>query len=139
MRRVARRFSFALVLASLALPAGAATAAPRNDDFAKARTVRAGTTVKGNVNGATGQRGEPRVVQQQAERFQSQTALSNVLVPVDTAATRLLRVVQVPHLQPVESDERLERVERRTVALFSAQVVARGEQMTGVQAHAQTR
>ena len=56
----AYRSLFVAVLASLAVPAGAATAAPRNDDFAQARTVRVGTTVKGNINGATGQRGEPR-------------------------------------------------------------------------------
>jgi hypothetical protein len=60
MVTVGYRSLFVAVLASLALPAGAATAAPRNDDFAQARTVRVGTTVKGNVNGATRQRGEPR-------------------------------------------------------------------------------
>ena len=50
------------VLTSLVLlgTASTAVAVPRNDDFAHARAVRAGTTVKGNVNGATRQRGEPR-------------------------------------------------------------------------------
>ena len=38
----------------------AALAAPGNDDFAQARTLRVGTTIKGSINGATRQRGEPR-------------------------------------------------------------------------------
>jgi hypothetical protein len=37
-----------------------ASAAPSNDDFGDARAVRLGADVKGTVNGATKQRGEPR-------------------------------------------------------------------------------
>jgi hypothetical protein len=57
-------------LTSVALLTGAspATAAPRNDDFAHARTLRVGTTVKGNVNGATRQRGERRHADSLARR-----------------------------------------------------------------------
>ena len=40
--------------------ASAALAAPSNDDFAQARSLRVGTTVKGSITGATKQRGEPR-------------------------------------------------------------------------------
>lgn len=65
--RGVRRFGFhrlvAAVVASVAVLGGASTAAaaaPSNDDFARARTLRVGTTVKGEVNGATRQRGEPR-------------------------------------------------------------------------------
>ena len=57
-------------LTSVGLLAGAspAAAAPRNDDFAHARTLRVGTTVKGNVNGATRQRGERRHADSLASR-----------------------------------------------------------------------
>jgi hypothetical protein len=40
--------------------APAASAAPRNDNFAKAATLRVGQTLKGNINAATKQSGEPR-------------------------------------------------------------------------------
>ena len=56
---------FALVLTayltSLALSAqGSAAASPRNDDLSDARTLRVGASVRGTVNDATRQRGEPR-------------------------------------------------------------------------------
>lgn len=40
--------------------AAAASAAPRNDDFADASALRLGKDVRGRINGATKQRGEPR-------------------------------------------------------------------------------
>jgi hypothetical protein len=49
-----------LALACLALLAsGAVAAPPPNDDFGDATPIRVGATVKGTVNGATMQRGEP--------------------------------------------------------------------------------
>jgi hypothetical protein len=68
--RLGYRSLCAAALTSVALLAGAsaAAAAPRNDDFAQARTLRVGTTVKGNVNGATRQRGERRHADSLARR-----------------------------------------------------------------------
>jgi hypothetical protein len=64
--------ALAAVLASigslqLAL-AASASAAPRNDDFADAVSLRLGKDVKGNINGATAQRGEPRHASSLANR-----------------------------------------------------------------------
>ena len=54
--RRGRRAMSAVLLAS----ATSASAAPRNDDFGDAPALRVGKDVKGNINGATNQRGEPR-------------------------------------------------------------------------------
>lgn len=48
------------LLATLAVSAPAAMAAPKNDNFARATALRVGKTLKGNINGATKQSGEPR-------------------------------------------------------------------------------
>ena len=53
--------------ALLALAPGA-FAAPKNDDFGDAATLRVGKTVRGSVNGATGQPGEPRHANSLANR-----------------------------------------------------------------------
>ena len=45
---------------------------------------------------------EPRIVQQAPERFEPETALADVLVPIDPAAARPLRVVQVKRADPVD-------------------------------------
>jgi hypothetical protein len=68
--RLGYRSPCVAALTSVALLAGAspAAAAPRNDDFAHARTLRVGTTVKGNINGATRQRGERRHADSLARR-----------------------------------------------------------------------
>jgi hypothetical protein len=54
--------SFGLLVVCLlcAADAAPASAAPANDAFKDAQTVRIGATVRGTVNGATKQRGEPR-------------------------------------------------------------------------------
>ena len=49
-----------LLFATLAVTAPAAMAAPKNDSFSRATSLRGGKTVKGNINGATKQSGEPR-------------------------------------------------------------------------------
>jgi hypothetical protein len=56
----ARFLALALITAALLGSAASASAAPRNDDFGDAGTLRLGRDVAGNVNGATKQRGEPR-------------------------------------------------------------------------------
>ena len=57
-----------------------------------------------------------------------------MLVSIDAAAERSLRVVQVKGTQPVESDEPAELCEGRCVSFRRAKVVARCDQMAGVQA-----
>ena len=47
---------------------------------------------------------KPRIPQQPAERFQAEAPVADVLVPIDTAAAWLLRIVAVEDLQPVEAD-----------------------------------
>jgi hypothetical protein len=58
-----------------------------------------------------------------------------MLVTVDTAAARLLRVIQVEHLQPIEPHDSIEIVERRRVAFLGTQIVSGGQQVTRVQAN----
>ena len=82
---------------------------------------------------------EPRIVQQPPERLEPEASLADVLVPIDAAAARLLRVVQVEHLDPVEADDAIELVERRVVALVGADVVAGGQQVAGIEADADAR
>jgi hypothetical protein len=50
----------ALVATALLVTAATASAAPANDDFGDAVRLRLGNDVRGNVNGATKQHGEPR-------------------------------------------------------------------------------
>ena len=52
------------------------------------------------------------IVQQAPERLETETALADVLVPIDAAAARALRVVGVKGAQPIEADEPIERSER---------------------------
>ena len=89
------------------------------------------------VSSSIGRSAKPPVVDDAAERLEAEAALADVLVAIDAAAERLLRVVQVKHLQPIESDQ-----PRRTasnVAAYpsgDADVVARREQVAGVEADA---
>jgi len=62
--------------------------------------------------------------------------VTDVRVAIDAAAQRFLRVVEVQRLQPIESHEPAELLERRRVSLRRTQIVARREQMAGVQANA---
>jgi hypothetical protein len=57
-----RMFAFGITGACVALlgAASSAAAAPPNDAFSKAATIRVGTSVKGTINGASKQRGEPQ-------------------------------------------------------------------------------
>jgi hypothetical protein len=52
--------AIAFVCVALSGVAATASAAPRNDDFADASPLRLGRDVRGNINGATRQRGEPQ-------------------------------------------------------------------------------
>ena len=50
------------------------------------------------------------------ERLETEASLADVLVPIDAAAARLLRVVQVKHLEPIEADDAIELAEGAGVA-----------------------
>ena len=58
--KLVRPIALAAVCAVLLAVAPSASAAPRNDDFGDGARLRVGQTVRGNINGATDQRGEPR-------------------------------------------------------------------------------
>ncbi len=83
--------------------------------------------------------GESWVVQQAPKRLEADESLANVLVTIDAAAARLLRVVAVKNLESVESHEPVERFERLVVAGRVGDVVSGGEQVTGVKADADAR
>ena len=56
------------------------------------------------------------IVQQTPERLEPETALADVLVPIDAAAARPLRIVPVKDLQPIEADEAIEGFEGVAIA-----------------------
>lgn len=58
----------AAAVAALSMSAATASAAPPNDNFAGAVALRVGSDVRGNIAGATKQRGEPRHGQSLAAR-----------------------------------------------------------------------
>ena len=68
------------------------------------------------VSSSIGRRAKRAIGQQPAERLEPEAALADVLVPIDAAAARLLRVVQVKDLDAVEADEPIELLERPAVA-----------------------
>src|SRR4029077_6506444 len=68
------------------------------------------------------------VVDDPPKRLESEKPPADVLVTIHPAAKRPLRVVQMKGLQPVETDETAELLERRGVALRRAQIVPRRQQ-----------
>src|SRR5205814_10449831 len=79
---------------------------------------------------------EAAIVHEASERLEPEAPVADVLVAIDAAAERPLRVVQVKHLQPIEADQPLELLEGRRVAAGRADLVAGGEQMARVEADA---
>ena len=65
-----------------------------------------------------------------------EASLADVLVPIDAAPQRLLRVVQMKHLEPVEPDDAPEGAERSGISLRRDDVVAGCEQVTRVETDA---
>jgi hypothetical protein len=57
-----------------------------------------------------------------------------VLVSINTAAARPLRIVAVEYLEAPEADETIELLKDVAVARFGRHVVARRHQMTGIEA-----
>ena len=60
---------------------------------------------------------KPAIVDDAAERLEPDATLADVLVAIDAAAERPLRVVQVKDLQAIEADQAPESVERARIAL----------------------
>lgn len=87
----------ALMSAVLLGSAASASAAPRNDDFGDAPALRVGKDVKGNINGATKQRGEPRHANSLATRsvWYRLRAKSRVGVLLGTCSSSFDSVVAV--------------------------------------------
>ncbi len=83
-----------------------------------------------------GQAGEAGVVEEHAEGFQADLSLTDVLVPVDTRAERLLRVVEVEGTDVIEADEALDLSRQPLVAVTGPDVVAGGKDVAGVDADA---
>jgi hypothetical protein len=93
------RFALAGAAAAAALLAAApgAFAAPRNDDFGDAVRLRVGHDVRGNINGASKQRGEPRHAGSLAThsvwyRFRSRRKVSIVLGTCSTSFDSVVAV-----------------------------------------------
>lgn len=82
---------------------------------------------------------KPTVPQQPAKGIEAQAALTDVLVPVHAATTWPLRIIRMKHAKPIDANELLEGVERVFVASARRQVVAGGDQVTGVEANARAR
>jgi hypothetical protein len=89
--------ALALAGAAVAGPTAGATAAPVNDDFRDAVSVRIGSTVKGSMKGATSQRGEPLHARSLARRsvWYRFTAVRKVSVALSTCRTNFDTVVAV--------------------------------------------
>src|SRR5688572_20585445 len=69
------------------------------------------------------QPGKTPVVEEALERLQSQAAFPYMFVAIDAAPAGFLRIVQVEHLDPVETDQAFERTKRAGVAIGGTDVV----------------
>ena len=79
---------------------------------------------------------EAAIVQQAPERLETEATLTDVLVSIDAAAARPLRVVAVKDLQPIEADDAIERGEGVAIAGVGDNVVSRCDEVTRVEADA---
>src|SRR5688572_28170131 len=82
---------------------------------------------------------EPRIGEDAAERLETEAAEANMLVPIDAAPARLLRIVRMERTEPVEADDAIEGFKCVAVAGFGCDVVAGGHEMARVEAHADAR
>ena len=79
------------------------------------------------------------IVHQTPECLDADEPFTDVRMAIDPAGERLLRVVEMKDLEPFEADLPIEQIERRRVSIGRCDVVAGGQQMTGVEADAQPR
>ena len=82
---------------------------------------------------------ESWIVQQAPERLETEATLTEVLVSIDAAAARPLRVVTVKDLQPIEADDAIERGEGVAIADVGDDVVSGCDEVTRVEADADAR
>ena len=80
--------------------------------------------------------GKPGIGKQPPERFETDESFADMLVPIDSTAARLLRVVAMEDVEPIEADDALERLERVVVAGRVSDVVSGCEQVAGIEADA---
>jgi hypothetical protein len=83
--------------------------------------------------------GESPIVKEAPESILAYAAATDMLVSIDAAPQRLLRVVGVKHPQSVYSDDAIERVERLAIPGFRGDVVARRIQVTGIKTDTNAR
>src|ERR1041385_383465 len=86
-----------------------------------------------------GDAAETRVVDDVREGVAADGALADVLVAVDARAEGLLRVVEVKRADVLDADVALHLVDQPLPAVACADVVARGEDVAGVDADADAR
>ena len=79
---------------------------------------------------------ESRVVQQPAERLEPDAPVTDVLVTIDAAAARPLRIVAVKNLQPLDADDPIELIEGVAITRLGRDVVARRHEVAGIEADA---
>ena len=79
----------------------------------------------------------PGVVDQQAEGFQANFAVPDVRVPVRMTPEGFLRIVGVNDLQPAQANDCIKLGHCRRVSLRRPNIIARRENVAGVEAHGQ--
>ena len=80
--------------------------------------------------------GETTIIHKTAEGVETDKPLADVHVPVDTASEILLAVVYVKSSHAPGSDQTIKLPDGLPVTLFGPDIVARGEEMTRIQADA---
>src|SRR5580704_3590621 len=71
--------------------------------------------------------------QDAAKSFSADFALAYAFVAIDAAAQRNLGVIGVEHGDAIEADGAVDQVDRRGETSFALDVIARGEEMRGVE------
>src|SRR5215207_2596628 len=77
---------------------------------------------------------EALIVQEQAKCFSPQFAVADMRVPIYPRPETLLRIIEMEDAQTAQADGVVECLHRCRVDLLIADVVARGKDMTGVEA-----
>jgi hypothetical protein len=78
-------------------------------------------------------------VDQATKGFETQTALPDVLVAIDSRAAGPLGIVPVKDLEPRQADELVEFCKGRLITGGRDDVVALSDQVTGIETHAEPR
>src|SRR5206468_6324621 len=78
--------------------------------------------------------GETTIIHETAEGLETDEPLADVHVAVDTAPELLLAIVHVKNPHPLGADETVELPDGLLIARLGSNIVARGEEMAGIQA-----